>query len=73
MNNVMTIGEHQAAITFDLEISMFRGEFVELNGGADFYSPDVEGLRREGETSLRVPLEACSQRGLDPHKIEVTE
>ena len=73
MVNVMTIGEYQAAITFDPEIAMFRGEFVGLNGGADFYSTDVDGLRREGETSLRVYFEACRQRGLDPHKIEVTE
>ena len=68
MNNVMTIGEHRAVITFDPEISMFRGEFVGLNGGADFYAPDVEGLQREGETSLRVFLEACRQRGLEPNK-----
>jgi predicted HicB family RNase H-like nuclease len=25
-------------------------------------------LRREGETSLRVFLEACKERGIDPHK-----
>jgi len=28
MNNVMKIGEHQAVITFDPEIALFRGEFV---------------------------------------------
>ena len=68
MNNVMMIGGYQAVIAFDPEISMFRGEFVGLNGGADFYAADVEGLRREGETSLRVFLEACKERGIDPHK-----
>ncbi len=47
---------------------MFRGEFVGLNGGADFYAADVEGLRHEGETSLRVFLEACKRRGIEPRK-----
>ena len=68
MNNVMMIGGYQAVIAFDPEISMFRGEFLSLNGGADFYAADVEGLRREGETSLRVFLEACEQHGIDPRK-----
>ncbi|TRZ97771.1 MAG: type II toxin-antitoxin system HicB family antitoxin [Rhodocyclaceae bacterium] len=68
MNNVMTIGGYQAVIAFDPEISMFRGEFLGLSGGADFYASDVEGLRREGEISLRVFLEACQRRGVDPRK-----
>ena len=53
MNNVMTIGGYQAVIAFDPEIQMLRGEFLGLNGGADFYAGDVDGLRCEGETSLR--------------------
>lgn len=68
MNNVMTINGHQAVIVFDPEISLFRGEFLGLNGGADFYAADVEGLRREGETSLRVFLEACERRGIEARK-----
>ena len=47
---------------------MFRGEFVGLNGGADFYAADVAGLKREGEISLRVFLQACKQRGIEPRK-----
>jgi predicted HicB family RNase H-like nuclease len=53
---------------FDPDIQMFRGEFIGLNGGADFYAKDVDGLRREGEISLRVVLEACAEDGVDPHK-----
>lgn len=68
MNNVMQISGYQAVIVFDPEISLFRGEFLSLNGGADFYAADVEGLCREGETSLRVFLEACQQHGVDPRK-----
>ena len=68
MNNVMTIGGYQAVINFDPDIKMFRGEFLGLNGGADFYAKDVEGLQREGETSLKVFLEACAEDGVDPRK-----
>ena len=66
--NTMTINGYQAVIAFDPDIQMFRGEFVGLNGGADFYAKDVDGLRHEGEVSLRVFLEACVEDGVDPRK-----
>jgi predicted HicB family RNase H-like nuclease len=47
---------------------MFRGEFVGLNGGADFYAADIEGLRREGDLSLKVFLEMCAEDGVEPTK-----
>ena len=59
--NTMTIKGYQAVILYDPDIQMFRGEFVSLNGGADFYAKDVEGLFREGEISLKVFLEACEE------------
>lgn len=66
--NIMTINGYQAVISFDSDIQMFRGEFVGLNGGADFYAKDVDGLRRERETSLKVFLDACAEDGVDPRK-----
>jgi len=66
--NTMTINGYQAVISFDPDIQLFRGEFVGLNGGADFYAADVQGLKTEGEASLRVFLEACKRRGLEPRK-----
>ena len=66
--NTMTISGYQAVIAFDPDIQMFRGEFVSLNGGADFYAADVQGLQREGEISLRVFLQACERRGIEPRK-----
>ncbi|MFT0547898.1 type II toxin-antitoxin system HicB family antitoxin [Allopusillimonas ginsengisoli] len=68
MKNVMTIDGQQAVITFEPDIEMFRGEFVGLNGGADFYAPDVTGLRREGELSLAAFLDECAKRGIEPLK-----
>jgi predicted HicB family RNase H-like nuclease len=47
---------------------MFRGEFIGLNGGADFYAKDIDGLRREGETSLKVFPDMCREDGVEPGK-----
>lgn len=66
--NTMAIEGYQAVISFDPELQMFRGEFVGLNGGADFYAKDVEGLRREGAISLRVFLQACAEDGVQARK-----
>lgn len=68
MMNTMEIDGHQAVIVFDPEIDLFRGEFVGLNGGADFYASDVAGLRREGAISLAVFLKTCSEKGIEPVK-----
>jgi predicted HicB family RNase H-like nuclease len=64
----MNIGGHNAVIQFDSEINMLRGEFVGLNGGADFYATDIAGLEREGAISLRVFLETCKANGIEPVK-----
>ena len=66
--NTMSINGYQAVIAFDPDLQMFRGEFVGLNGGADFYAKDVDGLRREGEIALKVFLEACAEDGVEPRK-----
>lgn len=68
MKNVMTIGGQQAVITYDPDLEMFRGEFIGLNGGADFYASDVAGLQREGEISLATFMDECAQRGIEPRK-----
>lgn len=66
--NTMTINGYHAVISYDEEIDLFRGEFTGLNGGADFYAADIATLRKEGEISLRVFLEACKARGTEPRK-----
>ncbi|TAN51932.1 MAG: type II toxin-antitoxin system HicB family antitoxin [Methylococcaceae bacterium] len=66
--NTMTINGYQAIIAFDPDIQMFRGEFIGINGGADFYADNVAGLKQEGEVSLRVFLEACQRRNIEPRK-----
>ena len=68
MRNTMEIEGYRAVIQFDPDIETFRGEFVGLNGGADFYARDIPGLRREGATSLKVFLDMCREDGVEPRK-----
>lgn len=68
MMNIMDINGYKANIAYDPEIEMFRGEFVGLNGGADFYAKDIETLKKEGEISLKVFLEMCAEKGTKPEK-----
>ena len=68
MRNMMEIDGYQAIIQFDPDIEMFRGEFVGLSGGADFYARDIAGLRREGSVSLKVFLEMCQDDGVEPRR-----
>jgi predicted HicB family RNase H-like nuclease len=69
MKNVMRFsGNYQAVIMYDPDMDMFRGEFAGLNGGADFYAKDLDGLKKEGEISLRVFLDECAARGIEPRR-----
>ena len=68
MKNVMDINGYQAVIHYDPEIGMFRGEFIGLNGGADFYAATVQGLKEEGEKSLKVFMEMCAEDGVNPRR-----
>ncbi len=68
MMNMMEINGYRAVIQYDPEIELFRGEFIGLNGGADFYAKDIDGLRQEGEISLHVFLEMCLEDGVEPRK-----
>jgi predicted HicB family RNase H-like nuclease len=68
MMNRMVINGYSAVIQYDPDIELFRGEFTCLNGGADFYAKDIESLKREGEISLQVFLDACKARGIEPKK-----
>ena len=68
MKNVIEIDGHKAVIAFDPDIGMFRGEFLGLNGGADFYADSVEGLEIEGRRSLAVFLEICREKNVEPFR-----
>ncbi len=68
MNSLFDVDGYKAIIQYDAEIAMFRGEFVGLNGGADFYATSVEGLLSEARISLGVFLDMCAEKGVSPEK-----
>ncbi len=71
MNNILEFDNgYKAVISYDSEIELFRGEFIGLNGGADFYAPDVEGLKKEGAISIKVFIDECKARNIEPKKKE---
>lgn len=64
MRSAIEIDGHRAIVQYDPEIDMFRGEFISLNGSADFYAKDIAGLRKESALSLKVLLEMCREDGV---------
>ena len=68
MKNILNIDGYRAIITYDPDLDKFRGEFIGLNGGADFYATTIEELKKEGRISLNVFLEMCQEEGLNPVK-----
>src|SRR5690606_18117714 len=68
MKKVLKVAGHDAGVTYAPDIDMFRGEFIGLIGGADFYANDTAGLHREGELSLNAFMDECARRGVEPRK-----
>lgn len=68
MMNILKIQNHNAVIKYDPELDMFRGEFLGLNGGADFYAAGIEELKKEGMISLQTFLDMCKEEGIEPYK-----
>ena len=66
--NIMKNGTYKARIEYDSEIDMFRGEILGLNGGADFYGTSPTELHIEFDKSLKVFLEVCEEKGINPNK-----
>ena len=66
--NMMTVKGHKAKIEYDPEIDKFRGEILGLNGGADFYGRTLDELRKEFKKSLKVFLDVCKEKGIEPYK-----
>lgn len=68
MNNLLNINGYQAAITYDPELNLLRGEVIELNGGADFYAANLDSLKQEAAISLQTYLDVCQEQGIEPRK-----
>lgn len=66
--NTMTLDGYVARIEYDPELDMFRGEILGLNGGADFYGRNPKELRTEFRRSLRVFMDVCREKGIEPRR-----
>jgi len=66
--NMMEIDGYKAKIEYDPELDQFRGEILGLNGNADFYGKTPASLRKEFKNSLKVFLEVCEEKGIEPTK-----
>jgi len=66
--SMMTVDGFHAKIEYDAELDMFRGEILGLAGGADFYGKNPRELRAEFKRSLKVFLEVCRKKGIEPRR-----
>ena len=66
--NIMKIDGYNAILKYDPVLDKFRGEFVGLNGGADFYGTNIDEIRKQGRLSLKLFLDMCKQEGINPQK-----
>lgn len=66
--NMMELDGFKAKIEFDPDLDQFRGEILGLNGSADFYGKSPASLRKEFRNSLKIFLEVCNEKGLNPTK-----
>jgi len=66
--NIMEMDGYKAKIEYDPELDQFRGEILGLNGSADFYGKTPASLRKEFKNSLKVFLEVCEEKGIEPIK-----
>ena len=66
--NTMDHDGYHARIEYDPELDLFRGEILGLNGGADFYGKNPAELRTEFRKSLKVFLQVCEEKGIEPRR-----
>ena len=66
--NMMEVDGYKAKIEYDPDLDQFRGEILGLNGSADFYGKNPTNLRKEFKNSLKVFLEVCEEKGINPTK-----
>ncbi len=66
--NMMEVNGYKAKIEYDSELDQFRGEILGLNGSADFYGKTPASLRKEFKNSLKLFLEVCEKKGIQPKK-----
>ena len=64
----MTVDGYKAQIEHDAETYSFRGETLDLNGGADFHGRTPKELRQHFRRFLAVLLKVCREKGIEPRR-----
>ncbi|ADO47871.1 type II toxin-antitoxin system HicB family antitoxin [[Enterobacter] lignolyticus] len=65
--NTIEIAGQPAVISYVPELGAFRGKFLGLTGYCDFVSDSIQGLKKEGEISLREYLDDCKAAGIEAY------
>ena len=66
--NMINVDGFNAIVTFDSDSNMLHGEFIGLNGGADFFATNTDDLHKEAKISLSTFLDVCKEQGIEPVK-----
>ena len=66
--NIMTLDGYSAKIEYHADLDTFRGEILGLSGEADFYGKNPQELREEFKISLRVFLDVCKEKSIEPRR-----
>jgi len=64
--NILSICNYRAVVTYNSDTETLRGEFLGLNGGADFCASDIPALKAEGAKSLATYLDVYKENSTDP-------
>lgn len=64
----MSVDGCAAKIGYDSALDTFRGEILGLNGAAHFYGKSPKELRAQFRKSLRVFLDVCREKGIEPRR-----
>lgn len=67
-SNILVIDGHPAAVTYEAEISAFRGRFLDVTGYCDFIADSLDGLKEEGQVSLTGYIDNCEEEGIIPFR-----
>jgi len=68
--NMMVVAGQPAIISFIPELGAFRGKFLGLSGYCDFVADSIDGLKQQGEISLREYLADCEENNIAPWERE---
>lgn len=68
MPTIMKYRQYVAEIEYDPEIEAFFGNVVNLSSPVTFYGKTVKELKKELASSIKVYLDVCKEKAIEPEK-----